>query len=218
MFKKVLICAVLTTALMIGGCGEEKIIGTPEKAILAYAETVMTGTSENLSEAGFVADNQKEIRHAMTKKFISSMENIVPLNDDSAEQLTKIYFDKLKGNVTFKATLKKDDANNPIVELTATPIDQVASAKSAGKNDEFIALIGMIGKLKSEGATDDQIKENSDVQKLAVAAIGKTIDALSFQPEQTFEVPCHKIKGSDGNTHWAPADGDALINFLTGQS
>ena len=143
MFKKVLICAVLTTALMIGGCGEEKIIGTPEKAILAYAETVMTGTSENLSEAGFVADNQKEIRHAMTKKFISSMENIVPLNDDSAEQLTKIYFDKLKGNVTFKATLKKDDANNPIVELTATPIDQVASAKSAGKNDEFIALIGM---------------------------------------------------------------------------
>ena len=217
MLRKIFICAMIFTAILICGCGEDKVLGTPDKAILAFAETVLTGESPNLAASGLSEDDQKAIRYAMTNRFIDTMKSIAPLSNESAEQLTKIYFDKLKGNVKISATLKKDDSDRPIVAVTTTPIDQSAVAKSAGKNDDFIALIGMVGKLKSDSATDDQLKENPEVQKLAVTAIEKYINSLSFQPEKTFDVPCVKAKGNDGNSHWAPAEGDALINFLTGQ-
>ena len=216
MLKKFLICAVTAAALIATGCGEEKIIGTPDKAVLAYAETVMTGESSNLQAAGFSDDDKDAIRKAVAFAFIDSLAKVAPLSDDTARQLTQIYFDKLKGNVTFKATLKSEGAQ-PVVELTTTAIDHAASAKTAANNDELIALLGMVGKLKSDGATDEQLKASPDVQQLAARAISRYIADISFQPEKTFEIPCQKVTGSDGNAHWAPADGKALIDLLTGQ-
>ena len=207
MLRKILICAALTVTLIVTGCGEEKIIGTPDKAVLAYAETVMTGESENLSAGGLDEDDRNSIRKAVAATFIASMENIAPLSDAAAQEIAQKYFDKLKGNVALKTTLKSEGAQ-PIVELTT----------AAANNDELIALVGMVGKLKSDGATDEQLKDNPDVQKLAVSAVGKYIDGISFRPEKTFEIPCQKVTGASGNTHWMPADGKALIDLLTGQN
>lgn len=217
MLKKILICAVTVAAMLVVGCGEEKIIGTPDKAILAYAEIVMTGESENLAAAGFSEEDKNSIRQAVSVIFIKSFESIAPLSEDSAHKLTQIYFDKLKGNVTFKTTLKSS-GEPPIVELTTTPIDNAASVKTAASNnDELIALLGMVGKLKSEGVTEEQLKASPDVQNLAVSALGKYIANISFQSEKTFDIPCQKVTGADGNTHWAPAEGKELIDLLTGQ-
>ena len=218
MLKKILICVVTLATLLVTGCGgEEKIIGTPDKAILAYAETVMTGESTNLQAAGFSEDEMNALRQSMANRFIESMATVTPLNDDAAQELTQIYFDNLKGKLTFKTTLKSE-GDQPVVELTTTPIDYEATAKAgAVGNDEFIALVGMVGKLKADGATDEQLKDNPELQKLAVNAIGKYIAGISFQPEKTFEIPCQKVTGASGNTHWAPADGKVLIDLLTGQ-
>lgn len=216
MLKKILICAVTIAAMLIVGCGEEKIIGTPDKAVLAYAEIAMTGESENLSAAGFSEDDKNKIRQAVANNFIASLKDIAPLSDASAQELTQMFFNRLKGNVTFKTTLKSEGAQ-PIVELTTTPIDQATTAKSASKNDELIALLGMVGKLKSDGVTEEQLKASPDVQKLAVSAIGKYIAGISFHPEKTFEIPCQKEESTDGNAHWTPADGKELIDLLTGQ-
>ncbi len=217
MLRKILICAALTAALIAAGCGEEKIIGTPDKAVLAYAEIVMTGESENLSAGGLDEDDRNAIRKAVAATFVASMENIAPLSDDTAQEIAQKYFDKLKGNVALKTTLKSEGAQ-PIVELTTTTVDQAATAKTAAaNNDELIALIGMVGKLKSDGATDEQIKDNTDVQKLAISAVGKYIDVIAFHAEKTFEIPCQKVTGASGNTHWMPTDGKALIDLLTGQ-
>ena len=216
MLKKILICAVMIASMLIVGCGEEKIIGTPDKAVLAYAEIAMTGESENLSAAGFSEDDKNKIRQAVANNFIASVSDIVPLSDTSAQELAQIYFDRLKGNVAFKTTLKSE-GEQPIVELTTTPIDYAASAKSAGKNDELIALLGMVGKLKSEGVTEEQLKASPDVQRLAVSAFSKYIAGISFQPEKTFEIPCQKSEGTDGNAHWMPVDGKNLIDLITGQ-
>lgn len=219
MLKKIFVCALTLAAILMTGCGSEKISGTPDKAVLAYAEIAMTGASDNMAAAGFTEDDQKEIRRNMANTFIKSMENITPLSDASAEEVTKIYFDKLKGAVTFKVALKKDNPERPIVELTTTPIDQGESAKiAATKNDDLIALLGMVGQLKSNGVTDEQLKENADVQKLAVTALTKYIDNISFRPEESFDVPCDKVTGRDGKVHWAPADSAAFVNFLTGQN
>lgn len=218
MLKKSLICAALLLTIFLAGCGSEKILGSPDKAILAYAEIAMTGASDNMA-AGFTEEDQNEIRFNVAKTFVDSMKSITPLNNTAAEEITKLYFDRLKGELKFSVTLKKDDAEHPIVEITTTPIDQAESAKTAAfKNDELIALIGMVGQLKSEGATDEQLRDNPDVQKLAVTALKKYVDNIRFRPEKTFEIPCTKVKGRDGNLHWAPVDGAAFVNFLTGQN
>lgn len=217
MLRKIFICAALVTALIVTGCGEEKIIGTPDKAVLACAEIIMTGDSENLAAAGFSADDKNALRQAVVNNFIKSMKKIAPLSEESAQALTQIYFDKLKGNVAFKATLKSE-GDKPVVELTTTPIDQAATAKtSAADNSEIIALVGMVGKLKADGATEDQLTSSPDVQKLAVSALTKYIDGVAFQPEKTFEITCQKVSGADGTAHWAPEDGKVLINLLAGQ-
>lgn len=219
MLKKSLICAALLLTICLTGCGEEKILGSPDKAVLAYAEIAMTGASDNMAAAGFTEEDQNEIRFNVAKTFVDSMKSITPLNNTAAEEITKLYFDRLKGELKFNVTLKKNDAEHPIVEITTTPIDQAESAKTAAfKNDELIALIGMVGQLKSEGATDEQLRDNPEVQKLAVTALKKYVDNIRFRPEKTFEVTCAKIKGRDGNLHWAPVDSAAFVNFLTGQS
>jgi len=81
----------------------------------------------------------------------------------------------------------------------------------------LIALIGMVGQLKADGVTDEQLKANADVQKLAVTALTKYVDAIPLQGEKTFDVVCKEIKGSDGKTRWTPEDEDALVKFITGQ-
>ena len=219
MLKKIFVC-MLTFAAMIclTGCGEEKIDGTPDKAVLAYAEIAMTGDSDNMSAAGFTENDRKEIRYTMARTFTDALKGIAPLSQSSAEKITQIYFDKLKGEVKFQTTLKKNDADRPIVTITTTPIDQGSSARSAAaKNEELIALIGMVGKLKAEGASDDDLKENADVQNLAITALTKYINNIQFQSEKTIDVPCNKVTGSDGKIHWAPADSNAFVDFLTGK-
>ena len=218
MLRKIFICAMLAAVLLLSGCGEEKILGSPDKAILAYAETVMTGDSENLSAAGFSEEDKNAIRYAVKEKFIDSMKSIAPLSNESAAQIMNAYFDRFKGETKLSVALSRDNSERPIVALTATTIDQGSAAKMAGKNDEFIALIGMVGKLKSDGATDEQLKENPEVQALAVTAMEKYIGDLTFRPEKTLEIPCKKVAGSDGNNHWAPVEEEAFINFLVGEN
>ena len=218
MFKNFFICALTLVTICLAGCGSDKIVGSPDKAVLAYAELSMLGESDNMSSAGFSDNDKKEIRYHLVSTFIDSMKNITPLSDESAQAVTDIYFKHMKDKIKFQVTLKKDDNERPIVELTTTPIDQAGSAKLSVGNDEIIALIGMTGQLKADGATDEQLKENSEVQKLAVTALSKYINNISFQPEKTLTVPCKKMTGNDGNIHWAPVDEEAFVNFLTGQN
>lgn len=219
MLKKIFVYALMLAAMFMTGCGADKIEGTPDKAVLAYAEIAMTGSTENMAAAGFTENDRNEIRYRMANTFIDSMKNVTPLSQKSAEEITNIYFDKLKDAVKFNVTLKKDDADRPIVELTTTPIDQAETARTAAAgNDELLALIGMVGQLKSNGATDEQLKENSDVQNLAINALKKYIDNIHFGAEKSFDVACGKVTGSDGKIHWAPLDSEAFINFLTGNN
>lgn len=220
MLKKIFACA-LTLAVMIcfTGCGSEKVDGTPEKAVLAYAEISMTGESPNMAAAGFSDNDKKEIYFNVARAFVDSMKSIAPLSDESAQEITKKYFDKLKGEISFQSKLVKEDSEHPIVQITTTPIDQSETAKIvAEENDELIALVGMVGKLKAEGADDDKLKENPDLQKLAVATLEKYVNNIHFHPEKSFEVTCTKVKSSDGKIHWAPLDSGQFIDFLTGKS
>ena len=219
MLRKMLICAA-TLAMMIclSGCGEEKVEGTPDKAILAYAEIFMTGDSANLAAAGFSEAYKENIRGQMIEAFNESFKDIVPLNEESSSAVTKKFYSTFKDKIKFKVALKKDDRKNPVVELTTTPPDQVGANRAAVSNDELIALIGMVGQLKADGATDEQLKDNADVQKLAVTAIEKYIDNIPLQPEKSLDVTCEAVKGSDGKILWVPQDIKIFKDFIRGQN
>ena len=215
MLKKFFICALMLAAVVIGGCGSDKVVGTPDKAVLAFAEMMTMGESANFEAAGFSEDDRKNLRKMIINIFAETFKGVVPLSDESADELSKIFYENSKAKMTFQAKVKTEDSTNPVVELTTTPLDLPKAA--AKVNDDFIALMGMVGKLKSDGATDDQLKTNPEVQKQAVVAFGKYINEIPVQAEKTFEVPCVKVDGSDGNVHWAPADGKVLMNFIVGE-
>lgn len=218
MLRVILICAVTLLAICLTGCGEEKVEGTPDKAILAYAEIFMTGESENLSAAGFSEAYKENIRGQMLEAFSESFKDIVPLNKNSTETVATKFYSTFKDKIKFQVTLKKDDAKNPVVELKTTPPDQIGANRAAVSNDELLALIGMVGQLKSDGATDDQLKSNPEVQNLAVSAIEKYIDNIPLQAEKSLDITCEAVKGSDGKILWAPKDLKVFKDFIRGQS
>ena len=215
MFRKIFICALTLAAILISGCGEEKIVGSPEKAILAYCEIVTMGESSNMAAAGFTEADNKNLRNMITKIFSESFAGVVPLNEESADALAKTFYENSKAKMTFQAKIKTE-GDKPVVELTTTPLDLSKAINSPNISDELIALIGMVGKLKSDGATDEQLKKNPEVQNLAVSAFGKSLKEITVKPEKTFEVACEKVTGTDGNIHWAPADVNSLMDFIMG--
>ncbi|MBE8951353.1 MAG: hypothetical protein SR3Q1_12335 [Quinella sp. 3Q1] len=218
MLKKFLIYVLMAATLFMTGCGSQKVEGTPDKAILAYAEIFMTGDSANLAAAGFSPAYKENIREQMAEAFTESFKEIVPLNDASTSAIMEKFYSRFKDEMEFQVALKKDDAKNPVVELKTTPPDQVAANRAAISNDELIALIGMVGQLKSDGANDEQLLNNAEVQKLAVTAIDKYIDNIPLQPEKSIDVTCAAVEGSDGKTIWVPQDLKIFKDFIRGQN
>lgn len=214
MHRKILICAMILVAVVCTGCGEDKVVGKLDKSVLAYVELAMTGESANMSEAGFVESDIKKIRNLMTQEFTKPFNEIVPLSAESAKELTKIFHATCKAKMKFQAKVKTAEGD-PVVELKTTPLDIDVAIKAA--NDDLIALAGMVGKLKSDGATEEQLRNNPDVQKVAVAALGKYLEAISVKEETTMEIKCVKTEGSDGKVHWAPANFEEIIKLIAGE-
>ena len=218
MFRRIFVCAlILATTFCLAACGGEKQTANADKAVLAYAELAAHGKSDNAAATGITDADKAEIAKTIVNGFFAGIAEIAPLNDQSAQAVTEAFYKKFAKDMKFTAAVKKDDPDQPVIELKTTPLDYNATLQAAGKVDEWLALIGTVGKLKAEGATVDQLKANADVQKLAVAALTKVINSAPVQGEKTFDVTCNKVKGSDGKEHWAPADLDAFTNFITGQ-
>lgn len=223
MFRRIFTCALILAAMfcMTGCGGDEKPAATDnataDKAVLAYAEMLTHGKSDNAAAAGFTDKDKTDLGNAIITGFVNSIAEVAPLSEKSVQAITKVFHEKFSKDMKFTATVKKDDAKNPVVELKTTPMDSDGAIQAAGKNDEWIALVGIVGQLKADGATDDQLKANDDVQAAAVTALTKYINAIPMQAEQTFDVTCSQVKGSDGKMYWAPENPEALTKFITGQ-
>lgn len=225
MFKRIFACALILAAMfcMTGCGGDEKPASTEnnnataDKAVLAYAELLTHGKTDNAASAGFTDKDKTDLSNAIITSFVNSIAEVAPLNDKSVQAITKVFHEKFSKDMKFTATVKKDDAKNPVVELKTTPMDSDAAIQAAGKNDEWIALVGIVGQLKADGATNDQLKANDDVQTAAVNALTKYINAIPLQSEKTLDVTCSQVKGSDGKMYWAPENPEALTKFITGQ-
>ena len=121
-----------------------------------------------------------------------------------------------------KATVKKEDAEPPVVELSATTINQEGAAKVAAENADLVALGNAYSELKANGLTDEDLKASADFQQFAIESIDNYINEFPLNETATLEVTCDAVKGSDDKMHWAPQNPEAVAKsvkyFLLGKS
>ena len=239
MLRKILFGALtLMLALCLVGCGgkkdaaggdakkeEPKVAenvkapeGSADKAVLAYAQLYAYGIieDENQAAAGMTEKDIEAVQDQVLSPIVDAFKQY-PLSDESVAEMTGQYVGKLHTAMDMKATIKKDDAKNPVVELTATTINQEGAAKVAETNEDLVALGTAYGELQAQGLTEAQLKESPEFQQFALESIDKYINEFPLNPESSIEVTCEAVEGSDGNMYWAPKDPQAVAKFVTGQ-
>ena len=239
MFRKILFGALtLLLAMCLVGCGGKKDDGAkkddaaapkaeetvkapegaPDKAVLAYAQLYAYGIieDENQAAAGMTEKDIEAVQDQVLSPIVDTFKQY-PLSDESVAEMTGQYVAKLHAAMDMKATVKKDDATNPVVELTATTINQEGAAKVAETNTDLVALGTAYGELQAQGLTEAQLKESAEFQQFALESIDKFINEFPLNPETSIEVTCEAVEGSDGKLYWAPKDPQAVAKFVTGQ-
>lgn len=232
MLKKIVFGALtLLLAMCLVGCGgggdkggaDKKdaaatVEGTPDNAVRAYAQLYAYGIpdDEAFKASGLTQKDVEEIQVKVIGPLLESFRQY-PLSEESAQAITTQYIEKLQQAMEIKATVKKDDKTNPVVELTATTINQEGANQVAENNTDLVALGTAMGELQAQGLTEEQLKESPEFQQFALESIDKFINEFPLNPEASIEVTCEAVQGSDGKMYWAPKDPEAIAKFVTGQ-
>ena len=205
--------------IFAAGCGNDKPKISADKSILAWTELYATGTTSHLADSGIDATSEKEVADTLNKTLTDQFKEF-PLNESNVEESTKYYIENLKKITKVEATLKKDDAKNPVVEVKAKMIDNNFTDdmnKAIQENEGLKALMELIQASTVAGKTLDDIKNDATVQKLALESMKLFIDNLPTT-ERTLEVKCTLGKGdNDGKLYWMPEDPEALAVFAQGR-
>ena len=236
MLRKILFGALtVLLALSLVGCGAKKdaaktdapaeqkteavtVEGTPDKAVLAYAQLYAYGIieDENQAAAGMQQADIEKVQDQVLAPIVEAFK-MYPLSDKSVEEMTTQYVGKLHMAMDIKATVKTEDKEHPVVELKATTINQEGAAKVAEENADLVALGTAYSELKAQGLTDEELKASEDFQQFALESIDKYINEFPLNEEMTLEVTCDAVKGSDGKMYWAPQNPEAVAKFVSGQ-
>ena len=213
MLKKLLLSVVALLAVFaIAGCGADKPKDSADKAILGYSEIMAYGVSDSMAATGMTKKQEEEIQEAVIGDLLKAFAQF-PLNDANVQTVTTSYITKMKAAMQIKTEITKDDAEHPVVKVTANVIDQAGAANLANTNADIQALGVVLGALQANGYTVEQFKQDPDFQK---ATIENYINEFPLKMGQTYECKCEIVKGDDGKTYWAPVDVDGLKKFVNG--
>ena len=216
MLKKLLLSVVaLLAVLAIAGCGADKPKDSADKAILGYSEIMAYGVSDSMAATGMTKKQEEEIQEAVIGDLLKAFAQF-PLNDANVQTVTTSYITKMKAAMQIKTEITKDDAEHPVVKVTANVIDQAGAANLANTNADIQALGVVLGALQANGYTVEQFKQDPDFQKATIECIENYINEFPLKMGQTYECKCEIVKGDDGKTYWAPVDVDGLKKFVNG--
>ena len=140
-----------------------------------------------------------------------------PLSEENAQKATVLYIEKLHTAMEIKTTLKKDDPEHPVVEVSAETLDTAGATEVTQNSEDMQALIQALNQLHEEGITDDQLKENPEFQEAVIQVIDNFTNEYPLNPRTSLDVTCKLAEGADGKFYWAPEDPIALQKFVTGQ-
>ena len=173
------------------------------------------GVSDSMAATGMTKAQEEQIQEAVIGDLLKAFAKF-PLNDANVEDITATYITKMKAAMQIKTKIKTDDAEHPVVEVTANVLDQAGAAKLAETNEDIIALGVVLGALQANGYTVEQFKQDPDFQKATLECIENYINEFPLKMGQTYECKCEIVKGDDGKMYWAPVDVDGLKKFVNG--
>ena len=198
---------------LVAGCGD-KPRDTADKAVLAYAELYAYGDTDKTEATGMTKEQKEKISEALLTE-VDQMFQSMMLSENNAVAVTNYYVADRKANMNLKAKVKKDDSENPVVELTATPVDKAELDKLLQTNEDLLALGVVLGMAQQQGV---DVRNDASYQQGAMDVLRKFIDEIPYDEEKTLDVPCQLVKSDDGKTlHWAPKDPKAIQKFLDGE-
>lgn len=200
-------------------CGDEKSSTekpaySAEKSILGWAEIEAFGNSENVAATGMDKSQQKQISDAVVKG-TTELLTAFPVSEVCLEKFVQDYFSQLPAKMNISTKMKKDDAEHPVVEVTANVIDVSKVNDIASKSENLAQITLVMEQLHEKGVTDEQIKNDAEFQQELAATFVKYLDEMPLI-QKTFDVTCKIAQGEDGNLYYVPEDGDALKKFLGG--
>ena len=133
MLRKIICYLLLVTcALLLIGCGGKKDDvkkdepaqkteeaakipeGSPDKAVLAYAQLYAYGIieDENMAAAGMTEKDIEAVQDKVLSPISDAFQKYT-LSEERVAEKTGCYVEKLQKTMNLKATGKKDDPNNP---------------------------------------------------------------------------------------------------------
>ena len=241
MFKKLSLGALtLLLALTLVGCGGKKDepkpaadsqpaaqtetakpeVAKPEfaadKAVLAYAQLFAYGLPEDPSAAGMTDADTKPMEEKTIGALLQAF-SAFPLSDENVQNATASYIQKLHNAMEIKTVLKNDDAEHPVVEVSAEPLDAAGAAQVGQNHEDVKALASALEQLHAEGITDQQLKENPEFQQAVLEVIDNFTNEYPLKPRVSKDFTCKIVQGSDGKNYWAPEDPEGLAKFVMGQ-
>ena len=180
MLKKLLLSVVALLAVFaIAGCGADKPKDSADKAILGYSEIMAYGVSDSMAATGMTKKQEEEIQEAVIGDLLKAFAQF-PLNDANVQTVTTSYITKMKAAMQIKTEITKDDAEHPVVKVTANVIDQAGAANLANTNEDIQALGVVLGALQANGYTVEQFKQDPDFQKATIECIENYINGTRF--------------------------------------
>ena len=219
MLRKIFSVAMLAVLLLLTACGQKLPDSSADKTVEAYAQLYSCGEindelkhATNLSDADIAAAREKVIAPLLRalKQY--------PLSEETSQGITKKFLDRIKNIMDITATLEKgDDSARPVVELVTTTINPETVELFAADDDGLNALKAEIAELKARGVTDDELKQNPEIQKLALEAIGNFVGEFNMNERATILVPCKIVTGADGKLYWQPENVEAILQHISGQ-
>ena len=217
MLRKIFSVTILLT-LLLTACGQKLPEVDADKAVTAYAQLYTCGTiDDDLKHAVNLSDADiAEARAQIVAPLIRALEQY-PLADETIRGLTEKFLDRLQHVMDIKVKLKDGDKERPTVELVTTTINPATVEIFAEEDDDLNALKAHLAELKVQGVTDDKLKANPEIQKLAFEAIGKFVGGFNINERATILVPCKIVTGADGKLYWQPEDVAAIAQHITGQ-
>lgn len=181
---------------------------SPEESVLAYAEMYALGTSKNLAATGIPKDMTDAIEKDVTSHLMTAFMNY-PLTKNNFQTVKEKYFAKLNEIIKISVRPKKADAVNPIVEITATKVDQEVADKIKADDANFLTMDVM-----NHLSTAEELAADGQYQSLAINSIGKVINGLTATAPKTYDVTCEIVTDDGGNSYWKPTNIQGLFDFV----
>lgn len=187
-----------------------------DKSLIAWVELYATGHTSHLADSGIPESVAKDVGNSVYNYVFSEVKPF-PLSDENLEEVAKYYLEYINQVTKIKTSLKSGNGETPVVEITATTIDNRPDDTNDLMNNEGIrALMSMIQKEGALGKTVEDMKNSKRFQTFAVQCVRTFIDDVPTF-EHTLEVKCVLGEGDeDGKLYWMPEDPEALASFAMG--